>query len=440
MESIKEEYTSYLPQDLISDIENDSFEIRDEISINTLNEQDDFSFQTPEQNFFHCQSFQNLIPFNSFNQSFQLNNSNIIPYVKSMNKIKKNILINQNFINSSFNYSNKNNSFYNINKIKENQFKNFLLSNQNKLLSLIMSYTGSHYLQKLSYNINSEEIDLFINLINSNIQNIMCNSYGNYLLQKIISKCNKEQRIKILNYIKLSFNEICKDNSGNHCIQSLIDNINSEEEEKIIENYIINHLMELSLGNNSNHVIQKLIEKMYQREYLINFILKNFFILTLNLNGAAVAKKFISEIKDEKIKKYLILLIEKNYFKMCEDQYSNYVIQYVIETFGYFSCKNIVNLILNNILIFSVEKYASNVIDKIIIIIRENDPLEFFKIMMFLFTEKNFNSVNRNKFGQFVIANLIKLIPKEYRAIIKNQIINNNKDYSKYVRILNLLG
>ena len=125
---------------------------------------------------------------------------------------------------------------------------------------------------------------------------------------------------------------------------------------------------------------------------------------------------------------------------MCEDQYSNYVIQYVIETFGYFSCKNIVNLILNNILIFSVEKYASNVIDKIIIIIRENDPLEFFKIMMFLFTEKNFNSVNRNKFGQFVIANLIKLIPKEYKSIIKNQIINNNKDYSKYVRILNLLG
>ena len=112
----------------------------------------------------------------------------------------------------------------------------------------------------------------------------------------------------------------------------------------------------------------------------------------------------------------------------------------MIETFGYLSCKNIVNLILNNILIFSVEKYASNVIDKVIIIIRENDPLEFFKIMMFLFTENNFNSVNRNKFGQFVIANLIKLIPKEYKSIIKNQIINNNKDYSKYVRILNLLG
>ncbi len=113
-----------------------------------------------------------------------------------------------------------------------------------------MSYQGSHYLQKLSLNASSEEIDLFINIINSNITNLMCNSYGNYLLQKIILKCNKEQRINILNYIKFSFNDICKDNSGNHCIQSLIECIKSDEEEKIIENYICNYLLELSLGSN----------------------------------------------------------------------------------------------------------------------------------------------------------------------------------------------
>ena len=87
----------------------------------------------------------------------------------------------------------------------------------------------------------------------------------------------------------------------------------------------------------------------------------------------------------------MISQIEKNYFKMCEDQYANYVIQYAIEIFGYSSCKNIINLILNNILIFSVEKYSSNVIDKVIIEINENAPFEFFKLVNFIFTEKNFN-------------------------------------------------
>jgi mRNA-binding protein PUF3 len=431
MESIKEEYISYLPHDLISDIENDSLETRDENSLN-FNEQEDFSLQNSNNNIFHCQSFPNL-SFDWYNESFQKNN-NVIPYVKSMDDVlQRNYFMNQNYINSSF-------SSHNYNNFKENQFKHFLLSNRKNLLKIIMSYQGSHYLQKISFNASSEEIDLFINILNSNIMNLMNNSYGNYLIQKIILKCNKEQRIKILNYIKFSFNDICKNNSGNHCIRSLIECINSDEEEKIIEQFICNHLLELSLGTNSNHVIQKLIEQMNKREYLINFLLNNFFILTLNLNGAAVAKKFISEIKDDKIKMSLISLIEKNYFKMCEDQYANYVIQYAIEIFGYSNCKNIIHLILNNILIFSNKKYASNVIDKIIIQIRENNPLEFFKLMKFLFTEKNFNTVNKNKFGQFVISNLIKLIPKEYKPIIKNQIINYTKDYNKYVRILNLLG
>ena len=80
--------------------------------------------------------------------------------------------------------------------------------------------------------------------------------------------------------------------------------------------------MELSLGTNSNHVIQKLISGMNEkkRDYLMNFILQNFFILSLNLNSTSVAKKFISELKDEIIIKFFISQIEKNYFKMCEDQ------------------------------------------------------------------------------------------------------------------------
>ena len=118
-----------------------------------------------------------------------------------------------------------------------------------------------------------------------------------------------------------------------------------------------------------------------KRDYLLDFVLQNFFILSLNLNGAAVAKKFILEIKDEKIKKFLISQIEKNYFKMCEDQYANYVIQYVIEIFGYSKCKNIINSILNNFLIFAVEKYPLNVIDKVIIELNENAPFEFYKLV-----------------------------------------------------------
>ena len=339
-----------------------------------------------------------------------------------MDDMQKNFYLNNQNLN--FNYFNNGFNF------KDNQFKDFLNYNKSNLSSLIMSYSGSHFLQKKIIHISSEEIDLLLEIIYPNLEIIMCNSYGNYFLQKIIKGIQK-------NFISIS-----KHCSGNHCIQTLIDTINSNEEETIIKNYIINYLMDLSLGSNSNHVIQKLINGMFEkkRDYLFNFILHNFFLLSLNLNGAAIAKRFISEIKDDKVKNFLISQIEKNYFKMCEDQYANYVIQYAIEVFGYSSCKNIINLIVNNILVLAVEKYSSNVIDKVIIIIYENAPFQFFKLVDFIFSENNFNIINKSKFGQFVIVNLIKLIPQEFKLVIKKQLVNNFKGNSKNIKIINLLG
>ncbi len=436
METQMKEECSFLPHDLIDDIDNESYDSTEEIS-NIINRQDEmsqfnpnFQNQIQEEHFNHCQSFSNL-PFLPLYQNFHFEkNNNSIPNVRSMDDMQKNFFMNN---NQNFNFFNYNNGF---------NFKDFLYYNKNNLPSLIMSYSGSHFLQKIILHISNEELDLLLNLIINNLEVIMCNSYGNYFLQKIIKKSNKEQRIKILNGIKNNFIKITKDCSGNHCIQTLIDYINSNEEENIIKNLIINNLIELSLGNNSNHVIQKLISGMFEkkRDYLINFILQNFFLLSLNLNGAAVAKKFISELKDEKMIKFLIVQIEKNYFKMCEDQYANYVIQYAIEVFGYSACKNIINSILNNILIFAIEKYSSNVIDKVIIEVKENAPFEFFKLINFIFAEKNFSIINKSKFGQFVIVNLIKLIPQEFKLVIKNQLINNLNGNSKNIKIINLLG
>ena len=448
MESNIKDESSFLPHDLIDDIDNDSFDPTEEIS-KIINRQEEMSKYNPNfqnqflnEQFNHCQSFSNL-PYVNFYQNFQFennnnNNNNTIPYVRSMDDMQGNLYINNN--NNNFNFFNNNNNGFDF---KDNQFKDFLNYNKKNLSSIIMSYSGSHFLQKKIIHISSEEIDLLLEIIYPNLEIIMCNSYGNYFLQKIIKKSNKEQRLKIIKGIQNNFISISKHCSGNHCIQTLIDSINSNEEETIIKNIIINYLMDLSLGSNSNHVIQKLINKISEkkRDYLFNFILHNFFILSLNLNGAAIAKRFISEIKDDdKIKNFLILQIEKNYFKMCEDQYANYVIQYAIEVFGYSSCKNIINLILNKILILAVEKYSSNVIDKVIIIIYEYIYFYFFKLVDFIFSENNFNIINKSKFGQFVIVNLIKLIPQEFKLVIKKQLVNNFKCNSKNVKIINLLG
>ena len=338
--------------------------------------------------------------------------------------------------NSATNVINENN--------KNNQFKIFLLNNKNSILPLINSYSGSHFLQKMIDFITLEDIDILLDIINNNLPEIMCNSYGNYFFQKIIIKANVKQRIQILSLTRNYLYDICKDNVGNHCIQTIVESLNSEEEEKIFEFAIRDHLLELSFDLNSTHIIQKLIINVEEKKrfYLIKFIINNFYNLTINLNGATIAKKFINEIKDYHTIFCLLNQIELNYFKICKDQYANYVIQHTIEVFGYFYCRNIINLILNQILILSIDKYSSNVIDKVMIVVRNNNINDYIKIIYFIFfNTNNLELLNDNKFGHYVIFNIIKGSPPQIKILIKNAILNNKQlNISKYSKILNYLN
>ena len=110
MESNPKEERLFLPQDLIYDIENDSFDSTEEIS-RIIKRQDEMSQfnpnlqnYIPEHNFNHCQSFQ-ILPYLPLYQNFQFEkNDNSIPYVRSMDDMQKNFYLNNQNLN--FNYFN----------------------------------------------------------------------------------------------------------------------------------------------------------------------------------------------------------------------------------------------------------------------------------------------------------------------------------------------
>ena len=159
---------------------------------------------------------------------------------------------------------------------------------------------------------------------------------------------------------------------------------------------------------------------------MVNFIISHFILLSKNLNGATVIKKFIAEISGTKISTIVLSIIEQAFFDMCTDQYANYVIQYAIDTFGYNQCKSVIDRILNSILLLGLEKYSSNVIDKIILQIKQNNLYQFEKLISFLFFSKsNFNQFNNNKYGQYVLINVIKLMSPMRKSMIKNTLIND---------------
>ena len=217
-------------------------------------------------------------------------------------------------------------------------FKQFLEipKNRDNIVSIIMNCAGSHLLQKMIKTIEPKDIDALLDLLGEKIKFVMCDSYGNYFLQKIILKCNKSQRLLILTKIKNDFYEIANDLSGTHCIQSLVESLNSKEEEEIIKICIQNKLYDLSISQNSTHIIQKLVnKKIHTRNYLIQFLIQNFTLLSLNLNGAAIIKKFLPEVNSIQLGSIIISILEKNCLKIAENQFGNFIIQDAIDLFGY---------------------------------------------------------------------------------------------------------
>ncbi len=309
-------------------------------------------------------------------------------------------------------------------------FKQFfeIPKNKENIIHIIQNCAGSHLLQKMIKTIEPLDIDNLLSIIGDKIKLIMCDNYGNYFLQKIILKCNKSQRLLILNLIKSDFYQIANDLSGTHCLQSLVESITSKEEEDIIKTCIENNLYDLAISQSSTHIIQKLVnKKIYSRNYLIQFFIQNFTLLSLNLNGAAIIKKFISEVNSIQIGKIIIQILEKNYFQIVESQFGNYIIQDAIDHFGYKNCEKLIISILNNAVYFALQKYASNVIDKIAIVVRKHSPFLYKKLIeILILNQSNLRILVENKYGMFVLGNLAQLMSRQEKTTIKNFLINNN--------------
>ncbi len=215
--------------------------------------------------------------------------------------------------------------------------------------------------------------------------------------------------------------------------------MDSDEEEEIIKSLVENVLFDLTISQNSTHVILKLVNNINnpKRYYLIQFCMNNFISLSVNLNGSTIIKKFISQVKNYQLIQMIIIIIEQNYIQIVENQFGNYVIQDAFQYFGFNNCKGIIKNILNDSIYFSLQKYASNVIDKVVIILRTNDNVLFYQLVENLFFNSiNFNKLIENKFGTFVLCNLLKLLNPAEKLYIRNIIVNMN--YGSFLNKSNL--
>ena len=366
-------------------------------------------------------------------------NENKVP--SSMNQ--NNIIINNNISLDS----NARNKYFQNNQKNEDVLKKtvnntipispqFLqMFSQPNILNALKDQKQTIYLQKQLRTIRKEIIDYIIAQLQGLFREIMKDKNGNYFCSDLFKECDQEQRIKILEKLSPTLSDDCLNKYSSHSIQALIDRASSEIEYKLIlvsfNDY--NKLLYVSLDANGAYTVQKIIERIpdrYREEF--NFIFSSFIGFTSRQKyGIVTVKKFISETRNELITTQIMKFVDQNFMNLAEDQYANYLIQFLLEKWNNTPEGNeIKKLVRNNFEQLCEKKYSSFICELYIRII---SPEEKKELIDSLNKSKIQASNNHNSRKILKLLGINNSINFNINSQVSNNMNNNMYNYPYFI-------
>ena len=379
--------------------------------------------------------------FNNNNNSFINNNiyisNNIDNNIKNNNDSINNI---KNEINNNININD--NLIYELKHLLERTGKidyyiyNFVKGN---FLSIIKNHKGSKIFQKYLKSTHSDEILhlIFIEL-SPNLEELIIDPYANYFCKRFFTYLNPIDRLEFLKKIEKSLIKLSSDSIGTYPIQTIIEHLNTKNEKKIIISAISEHFQELIYDPYGCHVLEKLLI-CFEDEYvgfIYSFIFENFLYLANNNNGICIIKKILTFTNKKAIHEKLKNIVKENALYLIQQSYGNFVIQVIIEYWTDYL--DIITLFKGNFFKLSLEKYASNVIERCL----EKDEKILNQYINEIITNNCIHDVMKSNYGNYVIQKAIKLSKGEYKkkfvfsAAKEINKLNDNKLIQKWKSIL----
>jgi hypothetical protein len=297
---------------------------------------------------------------------------------------------------------------------------------KNQQTSRILQY----YLDKTP----NDVIHLIFSEFSNQVDTLLLDPYANYFCLKIFYFLNFNDRLIFLKKISPILDVLSVNKIATYPIQCIIEKLISDEEKNIIVNSLKKNLMKLCFDVYGAHVIEKIIINFdYEKhlDYILNFISDNFLFLSNNSNGLCIVKKTITleyKYKGERFNKMKNNLKQKA-LELIQNPYGNYALQTAIDNWSLDDIKEIYPMFYGKCLVFSIQKFSSNVIEKCI---QKSAEFTFKFINEICTNESSICILLKNNYGNYVIQTTLKICDESKKTILislikKNLVLINDK-------------
>ena len=367
----------------------------------------------------------NLNNYLNFNNNFAFNNNQIDDLFNNKNnnrEIKNNDNHTNNCVMDSFVCELKNI----LDKTGKIDYHIYNLI-KGKFLSIIKNHKGSKLFQKYFKSFQSDEIIHLLYLeVCPNLDEFITDPYANYFCKKFFSFLNQKDRIDFLKKIEKSIISYSCDSIGTYPIQTIIESLISKLEKNIIISSIKDHIEVLIYDPFGCHVLEKIltfIEEEYI-SFIYSYIYDNFLKLAYNSNGICTIKKLLALTQEHYLHNKIKIIIINNSYDLIQHPYGNFVIQGIVESWRDY--RDIIILYKNKFFELSLEKYASNVIERFI---EKDEEILNEYIDEIVKTDRTYE-VMKSSYGNYVIQKALKISNGEHR---KKLVFNAAKDIDNLI-------
>ena len=272
-------------------------------------------------------------------------------------------------------------------------------------------------------------IGKFFHNIESVLFEIINHQFGNYVIQKFFDiMINQKNKTLITSFFAKIQNELFKisvNSYGTRVFQKALEkldesnyeNFETEELNTIIHNLIEKHLFPLCFDKNGNHVFQKIIRLFpkTKNDFIYNQLNQSAIEICKLKQGATILQTAL-KYANESQKSSLLHTILDDISTLINDEYGNYIIQFIFDLKEKEYNEIIFTYITKNTLSLSKKKFSSNVIDKGII---QDDELSI-KLIKHMIDSKVIPEMIKDQYGNYVIQKALTVTSGSiFMSIIK---------------------